>query len=55
MEKLSPNGSGDTMYYNRKPIFDVQKIDRAAFAVAALLFVLFNVVYWFTFLICNFN
>ena len=38
-----------------KPIFNIYKIDRVAFAVGGLSFILFNVMYWFTFLIFNFN
>ena len=43
---------------NRTPInprFNIHKIDRVAFGVGGLLFVLFNVTYYFTFLIFNFN
>ena len=31
-------------------VFDVRKIDIIAFAVVCLLFILFNVIYWVTFL-----
>ena len=30
-----------------KPKYNIQKIDRVAFAVGGLLFLLFNVLYWF--------
>ena len=38
-----------------KPKFNIHKIDVAAFAVGGLLFILFNVIYWTTFLNFNFN
>ena len=37
--------------YGSKPTYDVRSIDRVSFAVASLLFLLFNIFYWITFLI----
>ena len=38
-----------------KPRFDLRKIDRIAFVVGGLMFLLFNLVYWFVFLIFDLN
>ena len=36
--------------YVMKPIFNVAVLDRVAFIVAAILFSLFNVIYWISYL-----
>ena len=38
-----------------KPRFDLRKIDRIAFVVGGLMFLFFNLVYWFVFLIFDLN
>ena len=38
-----------------QPTFDLRKIDRIAFVVGGLMFLLFNIVYWFVFLIFDLN
>jgi len=38
-----------------QPRFDLRKIDRIAFVVGGLMFLLFNLVYWFVFLIFDLN
>ena len=57
METLSPkeNGNSATCPSNGNLKFNVQKIDRVAFVVGGLLFLSFNVIYWLTFLMFNFN
>ena len=44
MENLSPKEDVKTIL----PKFNIQKIDRIAFAVGGLLFLLFNVIYYLT-------
>jgi hypothetical protein len=53
---LSKNENGSIVYgNNEKPTFDILKIDQMAFAVVGALFLLFNLVYWFIFMIFEFN
>ena len=54
-ESLSQKEHGNPIYYDGKPVFNVHKIDRVAFAVGGLLYIVFNVIYWCTFSIFNFN
>jgi hypothetical protein len=55
---LSPtehNEYDEYCYSNGKQKFNLRKIDHWAFLVCALLFILFNAIYWPTFLLFNFN
>jgi hypothetical protein len=40
---------------NAKPTVNVRKIDRVAFVIGLLLFMVFNLVYWLTFSFYDFN
>ena len=50
MEEQSPDKNENTNNGKGEPTFNIQKIDRVVFIVAVLLYLLFNVVYWLTFL-----
>ena len=53
---LSQNENGSIVYGNNsKPAFDILKIDQWAFAIVGALFLLFNLLYWLTFMILEFN
>ena len=53
---LSQNENGSIAYANNaKPAFDILKIDQMAFAVVGAMFLLFNLLYWLTFMIFEFN
>ena len=51
--EISTNCTGKPTFaqYTGKPTFNVRKIDRVSFVVASLLFFVFNVMYWISFLI----
>ena len=44
-----------TINPDEKPKFNLRKIDQVAFFFGALLFLLFNAIYWCTFLMFDFN
>ena len=55
MVSLSQHENGRIEYSNGKPAFDIIKIDRVAFVVVGVLFLIFNLLYWLTFMILDFN
>ena len=53
---ISPKANENTMFYNYgEPLFNISKIDRLAFTFGVVLFFLFNVLYWLTFMNFKFN
>ena len=59
-DKLGPNNSLFSQSTGErgiaiKPRFNIHQIDLIACTVCVLMFLLFNVVYWVTLLVCDFN